>query len=299
MKIAKKTSLLVMALSIFTRAATCTPLDECMEKISQSFGDALYSEIFNSSTQLNEEIAQKNKSKILALIAENVLQSCEADLPEIAETQRANLLFVHDGQNYAFNFSIPEMFEYIDMRLGIMVYNKRTKSYPDIIKLSDIPKLYWSNECSDHVIWDGLNNNAAINVAGQRVFSQYGGGDNEFFLDFEEGNNRRAFPGLVLMDKTRSSNEYIVSYTNFITGKQVAEQFAEALQNSYCSNQSLAVYLVELGPASARSWYSENKDKVATFSYAVAGALGFLTMIPTQIEDIQQVKIMAGPYNIN
>lgn len=341
---------LSFALFFSLNAAFGSATEQCMQIISahsDTFTDILYSEIVKDSGELTQDFAKRNKPKILALIASNVLMYCMDGLADISDGERAKLPFVHDGKKYAFDFSIPEMFEYINIRTGIFVYNNRTKSYPDVVKVSDIPKLYWSDSCSDHTIWDNLDDDAAVNVAGQRTFKEYGGADHEYFLDFEKGNDMRAFPGLVLQDVTSSTEEKIVAYSNFIAGKQAAQNFAAALQNSACSNQSLAVYLVALDtapdPNNKDAWaigasigggamaliglgawaatgtavaasgsmllvntvlgLSATASAIPVAGWIIAGigvaVAGVISLTPTKLQDIEQVAIMAGPYNIN
>jgi hypothetical protein len=244
-----------------------------------------------------------------------------------------------DGNTYAFQFKMSDLFQYADIKTGIMVYNNKSLQPGDVIQLSDIPSLYWNSDCSDHHIWENLSDDAAVNVAGQRTFGQYGGGSNEFFLDFEEGNNRRAFPGLVLMDKTGSTTERIVSFSNLHTAVSAAETFAKNLNNSACSNDGLAVYVVALdvqktsnnnkdgwaitagvvgGPAAIVGVSSilaatgvtsgiltaaSVSSTVPVVGWIVAGALaataGAISLIPGEISDIQQVMVLDGPYLIN
>ena len=205
-----------------------------------------------------------------------------------------------------------------------------------------------------------MDDDAAVNIAGQSTFNEFGGSKNEFFLDFADGDNRRAFPGLVLMDDTGSSREKIVSYRNIATGIAKAEEFAEKLKKTACYNQDgLAVYLVALdvkriediqkeNPAgkdvntsgwqtgwaiaagvggAATTWIGASAAAVAVSSAAtswvpawlgsamlatattswvpvvgwIAGALTVTavtvaSLYPYEIQDIQQVMILDGPY---
>ena len=246
--------------------------------------------------------------------------------------------FTHDNKEYAFDFDVTQMFDYTNnIRTAILVINKRDLSAGTVLKLSDLPKStsffspyhFFSDECSDHVIVDNLDDDAAVNVAGQAVFNEYGSSKNEFFLDFSEGNNRRAFPGLVLMDKTWSGKEQIVSYLNPSIGMQKVQQFAEKLKNSACANQGLSVYLVALDVK--RDASGEKKDKwsiglisgagagaatagialwtgaaasatVPVVGWIVAGVLAtaatIVTLTPATIEKLDQVMILDGPYNL-
>lgn len=301
-------------------------LNDCMRRVSDNadFQNILTTKIFQNPATLTQEGATQNKSKIMGLIAEKVLSNCTADLGTLTKSANGKVWYPRDGKTYAFQFKMAELFQYINIPTGIMLYNKRNLSVGDAIKLSDIPKLYWSDDCSDHTIWDNLDDDAAVNVAGQAVFSQYGGADNEFFLDFEEGNDRRAFPGLVLMDETSSTTEKIVSFNNLHTAIAAAQGFANALDGTACANDGLAAYVVALnaqpgstdsniiagtsvaagvagaaiGSAIAIGWIP-----VAGWAYAIGAGVvatiaGGISLIPGQIADLQQVVVMDGPYII-
>ncbi|MBE6457482.1 MAG: hypothetical protein E7011_01580 [Alphaproteobacteria bacterium] len=325
---------------ITLHCANADLLTDCMTKISNdpNFSNTMTSEIFPNASELSQEYATQRKNKIMGLIASEFIIHCMENIDTHVKCANGKVWYTRDGKTYAFQFKMPELFQYTDIPVGIMIYNKTNLNIGEVITLSDIPKLYWPTECSDHVIWDNLNNKAAVNVAGQKVFSQYGGSDNEFFLDFEEGNNRRAFPGLVLMDKTSSSSEAIVSFTNFYTAVNSAEQFATALNGTSCSNDNLAVYVVGLdvkplstkdktgwgivasvvggsaavvgvssalaaaGATSGLLTAAAVSGTVPVVGWIVAGVLGatatVISLVPTEIRDIQQVMVLDGPYII-
>lgn len=184
--------------------------------------------------------------------------------------------------------------------LAIFVYNQSDKKPGDEIKISDISKLYWSDECSDHTTWENLDNDAAVNVAGRQVFNKNYldvGLDAkhvkylEYYLDFEEGNNRRAFPGLVLIDMD-GGNMLVTSY-NKDTIIPIAKEFASELHGTACSTDKLSVYVVdtkkrkeELTP---EKWW-----KTLFSSYnATKRAFGL-----DMISDIRKLEIVAGPFPI-
>ena len=299
---------------------------DCMRRVSDNadFQRAMTEEIFPDASTLTQEYATQNKPKILGLIADNVLSNCMSELNTLTRVANGKVWYPRDGKTYAFQFKMDELFQYINIPTGIMLYNKPTLSVGSVIELSDIPKLYWSDECSDHTIWDNNDDDAAVNIAGQKVFSQYGGSDNEFFLDFEEGNDRRAFPGLVLMDKTGSTSEKIASFNNLHTAIAAAQGFAGALNNTACSNDGLAAYVVALnvqpgstdraiaagtsiaagvagtaiGSAMAIGWIPVAGWAYAVGAVAIGAIAGAISLIPGEIFDIQQVMVMDGPYLI-
>lgn len=250
--------LLIAFLMLFCVSAYANVLDTCVQKIAKN--DELWQQrlfdkndgIFKSlgdQEQLTDEIVQKNKSKIYTLLAGNVLLQCAGDLVNILNLNQGIIQFKHDTHNYAFQFNTEEMINYMGVRTGILVMNRRDLTQGEVLELSSIPRKqkFFSDECSDWTIADNLDDDAAVNIAGQAVFNEYGGSKNEFFLDFADGDNRRAFPGLVLMDKTGSTAEQIVTYPNINAGKAKTEQFAKQLKNTACSLKGdLAVYLVAL-----------------------------------------------------
>ena len=240
--------ILSIALVFYSISANADMTNDCMNQISNNsdFQQVFSTKIFPNAQEITQEMATQNKQKILNAVAATMFLVCPSSVSTLAKQANGKIWYKLNDKTYAIQFKMADLFQHTNMPLGILVYNKNNLGSSDIIKLTDIPKLYWSDECSDHTIWDNLDDDTAVNMAGQRVFTQYGASNNEFFLDFEEGNNRRAFPGLVIMDKTSSTSEKIVSFTNLHTAINVAQQFASELNNSECSNQGLAVYVVNL-----------------------------------------------------
>lgn len=177
--------------------------------------------------------------------------------------------------------------------IAFFVYNNATKKPGDIVQLTDIPKLYWSNECSDHTIAFNLSNKAGVNIAGQRVFSPIFNQDKyEYFLDFQQGNNRRIFPGLVLLETqfTTGIQERLVMTTPD-KADEYAKQFANALANTACKNENLVVYTVDLGTTFTPS------DTKIDWGLALGGPL-LGALVPQKIMHINQITIKSGPYPV-
>mgnify|MGYP000874290887 CR=1 FL=1 len=171
---------------------------------------------------------------------------CKNEIVDIARMKTLKLSFDVDGKIYRFDIDVDTLFDYFPTQTAIMVYNDRSKKIWDQITNDSIKSLYWSDECSDHTIWENLDDSAAVNVAGQQIFTEYGGTKNEFFLDFEKGNNQRAFPGLVIEDVTGNTEENLVLFTHLPTALKKFDAFAKNLENTTCGNQGLAVYLVSV-----------------------------------------------------
>jgi hypothetical protein len=325
---------------MFGSYASADLLTDCMQAISNNtaFQSAMTSEIFKTQSDFTQEFVTQNKSKIFGAIGSTMLlePQCSDNISTLARRANGKVWLKQPDKTYAFQFQMTDLFQYLTIPTGIMLYNNKTLKTGDVIKLSDISKLYWSDECSDHNIWDNLDDDASINIAGQKVFSQYGGSKNEFFLDFEEGNNRRAFPGLVLMDKTNSTSEAIVAFNNLHTSIKATEDFANALTGTACARDGLVAYTVSLDvkPYAAsgekRVWgYSAGiagatplvvgiglskgaaalgLTKVGSVLATTAGPVGWIiggilaatattiALIPEKIQDIQQVMVLDGPH---
>lgn len=177
--------------------------------------------------------------------------------------------------------------------IAFFVYNNATKKPGDIVRLTDIPELYWSNECSDHTIAFNLSNKAGVNIAGQRVFSPIFNQDKyEYFLDFQQGNNRRIFPGLVLLETQfiKGIQERLVM-TAPDKADEYAKQFANALANTVCKNENLVVYTVDLGTTFTQS------DTKIDWGLALGGPL-VGALVPQKIKHINQITIKSGPYPV-
>ncbi len=175
--------------------------------------------------------------------------------------------------------------------IAFFVYNNATKKPGDIVRLTDIPKLYWSNECSDHTIAWNLSNKAGVNIAGQRVFSPIFNQDKyEYFLDFQQGNNRRIFPGLVLLETSFPTVQEQLVMTAPDKADEYANQFATALANTACKNENLVVYTVDLGT-------TFTSDTDIDWAWALGGPL-LGALIPQKIMHINQITIKSGPYPV-
>lgn len=328
--------LVILFLMFLNISAHADVLSSCLEKVSKNknFQSGI-TEIFGD-TDLSESNVFANKQQIYTLLSKSISENCGNDLVVIAKQQsdRGIIYFTHNKKEYGFDFSITEMFNGLGIQTGILVINKSNLGLNKVLTLSEIPKKqkFFKDACSDWTIADNLDDDAAVNIAGQAVFSEFGGSENEFFLDFAEGDNRRAFPGLVLMDETGSATEQIVTFLNLKTGITKAQQFAEKLKGTQCSG--LSVYLVglnvskdyseanawEIGATGAATLTGATIGGVALAHaagvgavflavpvagwivggviLATAGAMYGVAMIPQTIQDIQQVIILDGPYNL-
>ena len=300
-------------------------LTACLNNISakDSAWQSGLNDIFGNA-DLNDVIVEQEKQRVHNLLFDRIRANCGTALITIAKTSqdRAIIYFKHKNKDYGFDFSISQVLDNIGIQTGILVINKRNLVPNQILKLSDIPtkQKFFNDECSDHTIWDNLDDDAAVNIAGQAVFNEYGGTQHEYFLDFADGDNRRAFPGLVLIDKTASTEEQIVTYLNIKTGIEKAQQFAAKLKGTPCSRDGLAVYLVALNVQNGSVQTSDNRDTSSAVFGSIAGAIAAgaawvpvagwivagvagataatIALWPQTITDIQQVMILDGPYDL-
>ena len=333
-------------------ANAASVMENCMTKVQQSnetWTNVLDTEIFPDASELTQEYVTAKKPKILTALAGNVLAMCTDTLGQLANDQIGTIRYNRNGKRYGFQFKTYDLFDYLQMPLGIMVYNKTNLNPGDVIQLSDIPRgsagRYWSDECSDHSIWEGVDMDTAVVKAGKQAFTDYmTNSRNEFFIDFPEGDDRRAFPGLIILDKRGSTTEEIVRYSNLVKAKTVAQNFATGLKNNAgCQNQNLAVYVVNtnitkntggtdagwitgasiggvgvgalvgsgiataIGAGTATFWgglaagtATVGWVPVAGWIVAAVGAVtaGVSMMIPSEIQHIEQVMVMDGPYII-
>lgn len=296
-----------LTILLFATQLHADMISDCMQAVSNNpnFQTVMTSEIFKTKSDFTQEFVTQNKAKIFGTIGATMLiePKCSDNFSTMARRANGKVWLKQPDHTYAFQFKMADLFSYIQIPAGIMLYNKTTLRSGDVIKLSDIKELYWSDECSDHTIWDNLDDDAAVNIAGQKVFSQYGGSKNEFFLDFEEGNDRRAFPGLVLMDKTNSSSEAIVSFNNLHTAITATESFAGALNGTICARDGLAAYTVALnvqplstGDKNAYGYTAGIVGGAATLvgTSAALNALGIATAATTKVLSLAGLTAAAG-----
>ena len=235
----------------YVTSAFSNAWDDCSQRLIQDGGFAeKMTQIIKDNREDPTEILEKKTDDIRFLLLAKMFSDdtglCKNEIIDIAKMDSLQLAFDIDGTEYEFDIDVNTLFDYFQTQTAIMVYNDRSKKMWDPIKNDDIKNLYWSDACSDHTIADNLDNDASVNIAGQKIFTEYGGTENEFFLDFEDGNNQRAFPGIIISDESNSTEEKLVVFTHLPTAIKKAEAFAKNLTNSNCGNQGLAVYLVSL-----------------------------------------------------
>lgn len=259
--------------------------------------------VSSEGTEPKQGIITKNRTKLYNLLAENFLKFCSDDLIKIfSSKEKGKMYFDYKTDLYALEFDLSELQKYLSIEAGILVIDNTKLSPGDTLQKPGTPtdkRKFFSNNCSTHVVaWPRFNYDAAVNKAAQKAF---GDTDNYFFLDFAQGDDGRAFPGLVLMDKSKSPSERIVTFSNLATGKEKTEAFAKELQQTYtaCRSQGLAVYTVAL-----TTGLNESPDKSAAKTLGwglITGTVGMTAYLlsPEKIRNIDQVVILSDPYILN
>ena len=135
------------------------------------------------------------------------------------------------------------------------------------------------------------------------------------------------------MDKTHSTKEELVSFNNLPTAINAAQQFASALNDTRCANDGLSVYVVStkvqelesgtgwgitagvvggtaaiIGISTYAGWTAALFTAAGVTASApvvgwiaagvLAAAAGIFSVIPSEIEAINQVMVIDGPYLI-
>ncbi len=310
-------------------------ISECIARFANN-DEKWQNALFNKSTgifkdvadnaDLAEDVITAHQAEIYNLLAANTKDFCLGDIGLIAKNGgNATINFKHNNKNYSFNFSVEELFRYLPIRVAILITNDRTKKANDVITKASMPTNYWWNkDCSDHIIWSNLDDDAAINKAGQAAFSEFGGAQHEYFIDFPVDSSCRAFPGLILQDITGSSTEGIVVYNNVQLGLQRLTDFVKNLNGSQCSRDNLSAYLVAIDATAVPTESTHLVGDIITGvggTAAVGGTVGVVvggvsnpvgwvilgvgaviagisSVVPTDIADIQQVAVIDGPYHI-
>lgn len=224
-----------------------TLFQKCIEKTVKDPGvksglEAIYATLPDTAPKT----IKLHETEIHDVLALGIFQNCRDELFSIAQDDPdsvAEVPMVVNGKNK--NFKIRNaVIDSIQTPIGILVTNKTKLRHNEMLKLSDLPKKekFFPAACSPHRIWYNLDDDAAVNKAGQKLFYP----EHEYFLDFAEGDNRRAFPGLVLMDRTSSPTEEIIVYYSIREAIAKTKEFHKLLQNTACANSGLAVYAVFL-----------------------------------------------------
>ena len=258
---------------------------QCLANIGAddaAFITPMYNNVLSGMPPEQQNI-DANKTKMFNLVAANIYASCLnggnnlLDFNKIAESSQFLIPFTYkNNEKYVLNVDTEKLFDYINIPMGFLVMNDRTKTPGDIVKKTDMPNDYFfDSDCSDHWVRANLSDDAAVNVAGQAAF----GNKNEYFLDFPVGKSCRAFPGLVLGDLGGwGGKEKIISYSNYLSARKALTSFSGALQNTACSGggQNLAVYLVALNvlPANLSDVQSAPSEKSGNSGWVIGGGIG-------------------------
>lgn len=316
--------------------ATDTNTPACIAAIGNdqnAFVNVLKSEILKGK-EFNQQFVDQKKDELYTLIARNLAVHCldVTNLDDfntnIADADILTIPFQMDGKYYSLNINVAKLFDYTTdyLKAGIMVTTLSNptlagKHMGDVITKSEMPTDYFfSGQCSDHWVRVNIDDNVAINKAGQAAFPTFAG-SNEFFIDFPIGKNNRAFPGLIIASaKGIGGSEQVVWFTNYKNARASARKFAAALQNTPCANDRLAVNVVALNTVptvqngksrwalgggitggaaiGVGAFLASNPVGWIIAGVAAAGAAVGYAILPESLANMEQVMVLDGPYQI-
>ncbi len=286
---------IILMNTIICHAGTTPPRPTCLTELGNdsNFQTTLANKI---GTQDVRHWITNHKSDFYTLVGEAITQHCLNSSDNIAEfnvfleSPTLPVKVQINNQYYDFNITRDAVFDYIDFPTAVLVVNIRNLTPGRTLTKSSINTSYFFNDkCSDHSVRFGSDADTAINTAGQ---SSYPITENkgEFFLDYPVGHGHRIFPGLLLINAWGwGGAENITMVPNYLDARNRIKQFAEKLQNSSCSADGLAAYIVKL-PISVsrkpgRSW--------TNLLYC-----NFCILFPKDLGDITEVSVVDGPYII-
>lgn len=307
-------------------AADTTPA--CVTAIgndTEAFVNVLKSEILKGK-EFDQKLVDKEKTKLYNLVAANIMTHCfdvtklDDFNSDIVDASDLSIPFKMDDKYYKLNVNVSNLFDHIDLLTGVMVTNLRQKGIGDVITKAETPSDYFfSGSCSDHWVRVNIDNDVPVNKAGQLAFTTYSG--KEFFIDFPFGKSNRAFPGLIIAStKGLGGSEQVVTFSNYKKAREAAKAFADALQNTACTNDRLVVDVVSLSTVPVTqngktSWaigggvaggaavglgiaLASNPVGWIIAGVAAVGSAVAYTIAPQSLADLQQVMIMDGPHMI-
>ena len=232
---------------------------KCFLKLlnDKSFVSNLTSIVKNGTEGLSDKKSKEEQAKynidsnsnnIIELFAKYMFEEpghCYKDIIEFAKREEPfklsfRLKIKEDTIPVDFNIEIDKLFDYYQNDYTIFVYNKN-KKFGDKVNRTEVQSIYWSDLCSDHTPDLNLDDDAAVNIAGQHTFSIE---DSEFYLSV----HTEPFYGILMVNiKAESSKEdkiLIVKHLPKIV--KLADEFSKQLQNTSCSNQGLSVYVTKI-----------------------------------------------------
>ncbi|MBO4480772.1 MAG: hypothetical protein J5742_04100 [Alphaproteobacteria bacterium] len=276
----------------------------CIDEIIKSQDFLAKIDNLAGGRDLNQELVEAEKSNFYTLIADQVVGHCmtEKNLGEfntkITKLSNLQLPFQKNNKYYQFNVSIETLFDYMAIPTAVVIAPFKNKVPGDKITKSDMPKtMFYTPACSDHLVDGQISNDSPVNVAGQSAFQPYA--HREFFIDFPDSNKTRAFPGMLIAStKGFYGKEEVVWYSNYKKGRDAAIAFANALNGTPCSNQNLAIYVVKLDHNLTRrdnTWPVWARDVLGIASALTIFVLP-IALKPKQLENLQSVVILDGPY---
>lgn len=271
-------------------------IPQCIRNIENDadFQNQLTSKLANISGGIDAFLTS-NKSEFYNILGKQFVKHCLNGNTNILSEFNSFLNVIPETLPLTFgsisvSVQVSDLFDHIDFPTAVLVVNMRNLSPATTLAKTDISRSYFFNDsCSDHSVRFGSDGDTAINTAAQSVYpiTERKG---EFFLDYPVGKSNRAFPGLLLINASGwGGAENIVMNTDYLTAHKNIKKFAENLHDSACTSDGLAAYTVKLPISVSR------KSSRGWWNWAICT---FCLVIPKNMQNISDVKIMDGPYII-
>ncbi len=280
------------------------PVDmpQCIHNIENDSKFQQYMTMGLASVRDFDTWLQNNKATFYDAIGGQIVQHClNANTLLLREfnsfLDRATVINIVIPGHSSVSMPISDVFDYVNFPTAILVSHIRNGVPGNDIKKGDIRTDYFFNDsCADHSVRFGTDSNTAVNKAGKAAaYSVPTSGGYTFFLDMPN-TTTRVFPGLLLASNNGFGGaENVVIMTNYLAAHEKIKAFSEALNNTACSDDRLATYIVKL-PVNISRQQSNNTPWYLWLSPAIAfiEAAGW----PEFFTDVGSVKIIDGPYII-
>ena len=273
------------------------PIPQCIHNMEN---DAMFKAL--GSVGNFELWLQNNKTTFYDTIGKQIVRFClKANTALLREfnsfLDNASTINIAIPGQSTVSMPIQEVFDYVDFPTAILVSHIRNGVPATDIKKADISTEYFFKDaCSDHSVRFGSDSGTAINQAGKAAsYPSPMSGGYTFFLDMPKGKSTRLFPGLLLVSQNGFGGaENVVIMTNYLAAREKIKTFSDALNNSACSDDRLATYMVKLPVNISRQ--QSNDTKWYQWINPIGGLI-HASNFP-KLGDISNVTILEGPYII-
>ena len=244
---------LVLAVSVIHNGFCTRSEIACLQKIGDSdvFSSGLKTLV--GAAPLNQDFVDDNRMSLFELFANAMQEKCRlAEWNAIADAETIRVPFVLYEKKYEFTIHTNELFNHVrGMKSSFWVIDNSNFKPGDTVDenyKNTITGWYYSDMCSDYYTAGNIDDDMAVNKAGQQAFNK----DEEYFLDMPVGKGCQGFPGLVVQDRGfLRSDGMLVEYNNYRVAREKFKTFVEGLQGTQCLG--LTAYLVSVD-------YNKNTD---------------------------------------